>query len=139
MCGRRRSKWRPTIPPSCAIRTPFSTMCWLATGNPQSHKSSRKVKMHTTPSRQFHHTAHTRAHLISCVGRAIAHHSHTHFTPCWLFLGTTVHTISGVVYLINCHDLTFDLLRRPLRHLAGSKVTLDRGHAHLSPCPRPHK
>ena len=49
------------------------------------------------------------------------------------------HNHSGVVYLINCHDLTFDLLRRPLRHLAGSKVTLDRGHAHLSPCPGPHK
>ena len=41
-----------------------------------------KAKMHTTPSRLFHHTAHTRARLISCVGGATTPpHTHTHFTP----------------------------------------------------------
>ena len=34
---------------------------------PQKPHSFHKTKMHTTPSRLFHHTAHTRAHLISCV------------------------------------------------------------------------
>ena len=76
--------------------------------------------MHTRP---FHHTAHTSAHLISCVGGVTTPpHNHTHFTPSLPFPwphGPRNHT--GVVYLINCHGLTFDLLQRPPRHLTGIK------------------
>ena len=103
---------------------PFSIRCWLATGSPQAvpqkPHSFHKAKMHTIPSRLFHHTGHTRAHLISCVGGAIPPpHNYTHFTP-------SLYNHTGVVCLINCHGLTFDLLPRPPRHLAGV-----RGHTGL--------
>ena len=75
--------------------------------------------MCTTPSRQFHHTAHTSAHLISCVGGATIPHNLTHFTPSLPFPWPHNHT--GVVYLINCYGLTFDILPRPPRHLTGVK------------------
>ena len=79
--------------------------------------------MHTTPSRPFHHTTHTSAHLISCVGGATTPpHNHTHFTPSLPFPWPySPHNHTGVVYLINCHGLTFDLLPRPPRHLTGIK------------------
>ena len=85
--------------------------------------------MHTTPSRPFHHPAHTRAHLISCVGGATTPpHSHTHFTPSLPFPWPHgPHNHTGVVYLINCHGLTFDLLPRPPRHLTGVKGQEGRG------------
>ena len=57
------------------------------TSNPQKPHSFHKAKMHTSPSQLFHHTAHTRAHLISCVGGATPPpHNHTHFTPSLPFL-----------------------------------------------------
>ena len=69
----------------------FSTKCWLATGSPQTipqkTHSIHKAKCNTTPSRLFCHTAHTRAHLISCVrGATPPPHNHTHSTPLLLFL-----------------------------------------------------
>jgi hypothetical protein len=53
---------------------PFSNKYWLATGSSQAiplkPHSFLKAKAHTTPSRPFCHTTHTRTHLISCVGGA---------------------------------------------------------------------
>ena len=85
--------------------------------------------MHTTPSRLFHHTALTRAHLICCVGGATTPpHNHTHFTPSLPFLRPySAYNHTGVVCLINCHGLTFDLLPRPLRHPAGIRGHTERG------------
>ena len=112
---------------------PFSIRCWLATGSPQaiSQKphSFHKAKMHTIPSRLFHHTTHTRAHLISCVGGATPPpHNYTHFTPSLPFLRPySPYNHTGVVCLINCRGLTFDLLSRPPRHLAGVRGHTGRG------------
>ena len=62
---------------------PFSIKCrlatrWMSTGSPQSipiktHKFL-KAKTHTNTSRPFYHTAHTRAHFISCVGGVTTRH-----------------------------------------------------------------
>ena len=122
-----------TATPSCASRTPFLNQVLTghrkSTGSPQAipqkPHSFHKAKMHTIPSRLFHHTAHTRAHLISCVGGATPPpHNYTHFTPSLPFLQPySLYNHTGVVCLINCHGLTFDLLPRPPRHLAGV-----RGH-----------
>ena len=112
---------------------PFSIRCWLDTGSPQAipqkPHSFHKAKMHTIPSRLFHHTAHTRAHLISCVGGATpSPHNYTHFTPSLPFLRPySPYNHTGVVCLINCHGLTFDLLPRPPRHLAGIRGHTGRG------------
>ena len=101
---------------------------------PQNQNSFHQVKIHTTPSRRFHHTAHTRAHLISCWAEqqhllTITPTSHLHC----LSSGSTVHTCNhtGVVRLIKCHGLTFDLLPRPPRHQAGIKDHTGQGNAHL--------
>ena len=96
---------------------------------PQKPHSFHKAKMHTTPSQLFHHTAHTSAHLISCVGGATTPpHNHTHFTPLLPFPWPHgPHNHTGVVYLINCHGLTFDLLPRPPRHLTGVKGQQGQG------------
>ena len=67
-----RSLTTPTTAPSCASRTPISnkvlTSHRKSTGSPQTipqnPHSFHKAKMHTTPSRPFRHTAHTRAYLI---------------------------------------------------------------------------
>ena len=78
-----------------------------STGSPQAipQKPHRfhKDKMRTTLSRLFHHTTHTRAHLISCVGGATTPpHNHTHFTPLLPFLWPySPHNHTGVVCLIN--------------------------------------
>ena len=113
---------------------------------PQKPHSFHKVKIHTTPSRPFHHTAHTSAHLISCVGGATTPpHNHTHFTPSLPFPWPhSPHNHTGVVYLINCHGLTFDLLPRPPRHLTGVKGQEGWGtrppitrHLHGPTMPRP--
>jgi hypothetical protein len=102
---------------------------------PLKPHSFLKAKTHTIPSRLCCHTAHTRAHLISCVGGATPPHcNHIHFTPSSPPVrpySTLDHT--GVHCLINWHALTFDLLPRPRKHLAGSKVTPNRGYAHPLP------
>ena len=65
---------------------PFSIKCRLATGCPPEannqsqlkHRASSRPK-HTNTWRPFCHTAHTRAHLISCVGGATTRHrNHIH-------------------------------------------------------------
>ena len=131
-----------TATPSCASRTPFLNQVLAGHRKstespqaiPQKPHSFHKAKMHTIPSQLFHHTAHTRAHLISCVGRAPPpSHNHTHFTPSLPFLRPySLHNHTGLACLINCHGLTFDLLPRPPRHQQESEVTSDGGHAHLS-------
>ena len=77
-------------PRSCASRTPFLNQVLAghrkSTGSPQAipqkPHSFHKAKMHAIPSRLFHHTAHTRAHLISCMGGATPPpHNYTHFLP----------------------------------------------------------
>ena len=68
---------------------PFSIKCRLATGcPPEAHNQSQlkhsflKAKTHTNTSRPFCHTAHTRAHLISCVGGVTTRHrNHIRFKP----------------------------------------------------------
>ena len=106
---------------------PFSIKCGLATGSPpEAHKESHKkpysfykAKMYTTTSQLFHHTTHTRAHLISCVGRTTSlPHNHTYFTPLLPLLWPySLQNHTCVVCLINCHSFTFDLLPHPPRHL----------------------
>ena len=55
-------------------------------------------------------------------------HKHTHFTPSLPFIRPySPHNHTGVVYLINCHGLTFDLLPRPPRHPAGVRGHNGRG------------
>ena len=127
----------PQQTPSCASRTPIPNE--VLTGHqkssgspqtiPQKPHSFHKAKMHTTPSRPFHHTAHTSAHLISCVGGATTPpHDHTHFTPSLPFSWPHgQHNHTGVVYFINGHGLTFDLLPRPPRQLTGVKGQEGRG------------
>ena len=132
-----RGQTTPTTTPSCASRTPLLNE--VLTGHrkssgspqtiPQKPHSFHKAKMHTTPSRPFHHTTHTSAHLISCVGGATTPpHNYTHFTPSLPFPWPySPHNHTGVVHLINCHGLTFDLLPRPPRHLTGVKGQEGRG------------
>ena len=111
-----RSLTTPITASSCASRTPFPTKCWLATGSPQTipqkPHSSHNAKMHTTPSWPFCYTAHTKAHLISCVGGATPPpHNHTHFTHSLPFLRPhSPHKHTGVVCLINCHGLDCPLV-----------------------------
>ena len=77
----------------------------MASGSPQTipqkTHSFHKAKMHTTPPRPFHHTTHTSAHLISCVGGATTPpHNHTHFTPSLPFPWPySPHNHTGVVHL----------------------------------------
>ena len=71
--------------------------------------------MNTNPSRPFYHTAHTRAHLISCVGRVTLHHRNQ---VCFKPSSTSVRPYSpldhtGIQCLINWHGLTFDDLPPP--------------------------
>ena len=131
-----RGQTTPTTTPSCASRTPVLNQVLTghqkSTGSPQTlpqkPHSFHMAKMHTTPSPPPHHPAHTSGHLISCVCGATPPHNHTHFAPSLTFpwpYGPHNHT--GVVYLINCHGLTFDLLPRPPRHLAGVKGQGGRG------------
>ena len=105
----------------------------MSTGSPQSipikTHSFLKAKMHTNPSRSFYHTAHARAHLVSCVGGVtLRHRNHIHFKPSstsiWPY-GPLNHT--GVQCLINWHGLTFDLLPHPHTHLAGFKGHTESG------------
>ena len=59
---------------------PFSIKCRLATGCPPEAHNQSQLKhsfsrpKHTNTARPFCHTAHTRAHLISCVGGVITRH-----------------------------------------------------------------
>ena len=81
------------------------------------------------------HCAHTRAHLISCVGGATTPpHSHTHFTSSLPFLRPySPHNHTGVVCLIIIL-IVVALLPCPPRHLY-RRITPYRGHAHLSSRP----
>ena len=74
------------------------------TSNPTQLSQSQNAHNSITT----HHTAHTRAHLISCVGGATTPpHTLTHFTPSLPFFRPySPHNHTGVVCLINCHGLT---------------------------------
>ena len=113
-----RSLTTPTTAPSCASRSNKVLTGYRKLTISQKPHTFHKAKMHTTPSQPFRHTAHTRAHLISCVGRATPPpHNHTHFTPSLTILRPhSPQNHTGVVCLINCHGLTFDLPPRPQKH-----------------------
>ena len=99
----------------------------MSTGSPQSipikTHSFLKAKTHTNTWRPFCHTAHTRAHLISCVGGVTTRHrNHIRFKPS----SASVQPYrpldrTAVQCLINRHGLTFDLLPRPQSLLDGFK------------------
>ena len=80
---------RPKQPHPVPQGPPFSIKCRLATGcPPEAHNQSQlkhsflKAKTRTNTSRPFCHTAHTRAHLISCVGGVTTRHrNHIRFKP----------------------------------------------------------
>ena len=105
----------------------------MSTGSPQSipikTHSFLKAKTHTNTWRPFCHTAHTRAHLISCVGGVTTRHrNHIRFKPSSASVQPygPLHR-TGVQCLINRHGLTFDLLPRPQASSRGSKVTTASG------------
>ena len=80
--ARPRPKQHHTVPQG----PPFSIKCLLATGSSQSipikTHSFLKAKTHTNTWRPFCHIAHTRAHLISCVGGVTTRHrNHIRFKP----------------------------------------------------------
>ena len=137
---------------------PFSIKCWLATGSPpEAHKQSHKDHTAFTKPKctQFHHdccTTPPTQELTLFPVWAEQHHllttTPTSHLRC-LSSGPTVRTITlslgyqtlhwyprlnhtGVVCLVKCHGLTFDLLPRPPRHLAGV-----RGHMHTGRGTRP--
>ena len=85
-------------------------------------KPTRPKYTHSS-SRLFCHTAHTRAHLISCVGREIPPpHIHTHFTCTFFAVPLDPQSAQS-----HCHGPTFDPIPCPPRHLVqGSNVTRDR-------------
>ena len=70
---------------------PFSIKCRLATGCPPEAHNQSQLKhtassgpkhTHTNTSRPFCHTAHTRSHLITCVGGVTTRHrNHIRFKP----------------------------------------------------------
>ena len=119
---------------------PFSIRCWLATGSPpEAHKQSHKNHTAFTKPKctQFHHDCSTTPptqELTSFPVWAEQHHlltttptSHLS-TPLLPFLRPySPYNHTGVVCLINCHGLTFDLLPRPPRHLAGVRGHTGRG------------
>ena len=82
-----RGQATPKTAPPCASRTiilnQVPTGHRMSTGSPQSKTHSfRKAKTHTNTRRPFCHTAHTRAHLISCVGGVTTRHrNHIRFKP----------------------------------------------------------
>ena len=86
-----RGQATPKTTPPCASRTTIlnqvPTGHRISTGSPWHNQSQLKhsflkAKTHTNTSRPFCHTAHTRAHLISCVsGVTTRHHNHIHFKP----------------------------------------------------------
>ena len=118
---------RPKQPHPLPQGPPFSIKCLLTTGSPQSipikTHSFLKAKTHTNTWRPFCHTAHARAHLISCVGGVTTRHrNHIRFKPS----SVSVRPYrpldrTAVQCLINRHGLTFDLLPRPQSLLAGFK------------------
>ena len=65
------------------------------TNNPTKTALHPQGQLHTKTSQPFHHSAHTSAHLISCVGVATPP-NHTPTTPSWPFL--LPHNTSGVAY-----------------------------------------
>ena len=80
---------RPKQPHPVPQGPPFSIKCLLTTGCPPEAHNQSQLK-HTASSRPkrtntwrlFCHTAHTRAHLISCVGGVTTRHrNHIHFKP----------------------------------------------------------
>ena len=120
----------------------------MSTESPQSipikTHNFLKAKTHTNTSRLFCHTAHTRAHLISCVGGVTTRHRNhiclkLSSASVWPY-GSQSLDHTGVQCLINWHGLTFNLPSCPHAPTAtwrGSKVTLHPGHAYLSPQPSP--
>ena len=80
----------PITAPPCASKTTIFNQVpighRMSTGSPQSIPikihSFLKAKTHTNTSRPFCHTAHARAHLISCVGGITTRHrNHIRFKP----------------------------------------------------------
>ena len=99
-----------------------------------------KAKTHTNTSRSFCHTAHTRAHLISCMGRVtIRHDNHIHALQTIANFRTAVRPVPSITptysasltgmasCLTSCHA--------PTAIWRGSKVTPHPGYAHLSLLP----
>ena len=107
----------------------------MSTESPQSipikTHNFLKAKTHTNTSRLFCHTAHTRAHLISCVGGVTTRHrNHICLKPSsasvWPY-GSQSLDHTGVQCLINWYGLTFNLLSCPHSHLAGFKGHIASG------------
>ena len=77
---------------------------------PEAHNQSQlkhsfiKAKMHTNTSRPFCHTAHIRAHLISCVGGVIPPHCNHICSKPSLHPGWSYSPLS--ICLINWHGLS---------------------------------
>ena len=117
----------PTAAPPSSSRTSF--LFQLLTGHrkssespqtiPKKAHSTHNTKMGTTLLPPFNLSAQKTAHLTACVGGATPPpHNHTHFTPLLPFLSPNYqHDSTGVVCLINCHGLNFDIVPRPLKHL----------------------
>ena len=107
----------------------------VPTGHRMSIGSPQSIPIKTAFSRPFCHTAHTRAHLISCVsGVTTHHHNHIHFKPSSASIqpyGPLSHT--GVQCLINWRGLIFDLPHSQSL-LAGFK-----GHHRIQDMPTYHR
>ena len=114
----------PTTPPSCAfgmhITNQMSHDHWKPANNPTKPHGFHMAKMHITPSRPFCHTAHARAHLISCVCGATTPTCNN--TPSLPFLRPcSAQNHTAVVCLINRHGHTFYLLPCPKKRITGVK------------------
>ena len=115
---------------------PFSTKCWLATGSPpeaqkQSHKNHTAFTGPKCTLQTFHHSAHTRAHLTSCVGGTTPPTSTSHL--CSLSSCNTFHTIPVVCSALTAMVSPFTPCHAHGSTWRGSKVTPDRCHAYLPP------
>ena len=135
-----RGQAMPKTAPPCALRTTILNQA--LTGHRMSTRSSQTIPIktklpqsqHTNTSRPFCHTAHTRVHLISCVGRVTTRHNHIRFK---LWSGCTVPSIT-LAYSALLTDMASPLTcHPPIATKRGSKVTPHLGHAHLSPQPGP--
>ena len=80
--------------------------------------------------KKFPTPTHTTAHLTSCVGGATPP---PHKLACISLLLSYLSPRwpHNCICLVNCKELTFDLLTRPPKHLMGVKGHTDRGHTHL--------
>ena len=106
----------------------------MSTGSPQSIPV-KTSKMHPTTSRPFCRAAHTRAHLISCVGGAIQrHHNHIRFKPSFRPYGHLP------AYSASLTDMASPLTpcHAPIVTWRGAKVAPNSRYAHRVPIVRPN-